>query len=173
MPSYDFNLRSACFARSVLWGSIPTPPTNQHFTTTPQPTTQCFKILKQNHHLELVFVSQPNQIMQVRILNNHLISQFQRFCEELSRYSPRTVFQKILDGARKWNGPRAGLTLHRLRKNDKYFNLFLQVGSCTNNRTHQSKNANQSHCKSQKPIVRALSIQFSTTQAQALTWKSI
>ena len=32
---------------------------------------------------------------------------------------PRTVRQKIFEGARKWNGPRAGLTLHRLRKNWK------------------------------------------------------
>lgn len=39
---------------------------------------------------------------------------------------PLTVFQKILEGALKWKGPRAGFTLQRLRRNDKYFSLFLQ-----------------------------------------------
>lgn len=39
---------------------------------------------------------------------------------------PRTVFHNILDGALKWNGPRAGFTLHRLRRNDINFNLFLK-----------------------------------------------
>lgn len=43
---------------------------------------------------------------------------------------PRTVFQSILLGARKWKGPRAGFTLHLLRKNDMNFNLFLKQISC-------------------------------------------
>ncbi|MPC10575.1 hypothetical protein E2C01_003212 [Portunus trituberculatus] len=31
---------------------------------------------------------------------------------------------KILAGARKWNGPRLGLTLQRLRRKDRYFSLL-------------------------------------------------
>lgn len=38
---------------------------------------------------------------------------------------PRTVLLKIHLGARWWKGPRAGFTLHLLRKNDKYLILFL------------------------------------------------
>merc|ERR1719365_129199 len=38
---------------------------------------------------------------------------------------PRTVRQNILEGARKWKGPRAGLTLHLSLKNFSTFNLFL------------------------------------------------
>ena len=42
-------------------------------------------------------------------------------------YVPRTVFQKILLGARKWNGPRAGFTLHLFLRKDINFNLFLKI----------------------------------------------
>jgi large subunit ribosomal protein L13Ae len=38
---------------------------------------------------------------------------------------PRTVRQKIFEGARKWNGPLKGFTLQRSRRNFKYFSLFL------------------------------------------------
>ncbi len=34
---------------------------------------------------------------------------------------PRTVLQKMRDGARKWNGPRVGLVFMRLRRKRSYF----------------------------------------------------
>merc|ERR1719322_1436113 len=37
---------------------------------------------------------------------------------------PRTVRQKILDGALKWKGPREGLTLQRFFKKSRYFSLL-------------------------------------------------
>merc|ERR1719220_2817230 len=37
---------------------------------------------------------------------------------------PRTVRQKILEGALKWKGPREGLTLQRFFKKSRYFSLL-------------------------------------------------
>jgi len=45
--------------------------------------------------------------------------------KQKTAHIPLTVFQKILEGALKWNGPLAGFTLHRFLKNDINFNLFL------------------------------------------------
>lgn len=39
---------------------------------------------------------------------------------------PRTVLQNILLGARKWNGPRDGFTLHRSFRNFRYFTVWDQ-----------------------------------------------
>lgn len=39
---------------------------------------------------------------------------------------PRTAFHSIRLGARKWNGPRAGFTLHRLRRYARNLILFLK-----------------------------------------------
>ena len=37
---------------------------------------------------------------------------------------PRMVLQKILEGARKWKGPRLGLTLHLFLRKSRYFSLL-------------------------------------------------
>lgn len=42
-------------------------------------------------------------------------------------YIPRTAFKNIRLGARKWNGPRAGLTLQRFRRNERNLILFLKI----------------------------------------------
>ena len=47
---------------------------------------------------------------------------------------PRTTRQKMRLGARKWNGPRAGLTLQRFLRKSRYFTKKENTNS-QNNKT--------------------------------------